>query len=338
LTVVALYEPVIADLARVEELIAETARVDNLPVSAILGLVVSTKGKRLRPALACLAGGLHGGQREPLARLAAGIELLHMATLVHDDFVDEAATRRGQPTVHSLYDGRAALLVGDYLFARAASLCAEAGSLPVVSIFARALMLVCDGELRQSYGEAESRPTRADYYRRIRSKTAELFRVATEAGAIIGGCDESEIAALRQYGLSIGVAFQIADDVLDFDGDEKALGKPVGTDLRNGIITLPTILYLERHPDDGEAVECIHSILAGDWAEPASSDGPGSRRAAARVASLVARIVESGAVDAALAEGRAYCDEARATLAELPAGPHREALDRIADYATSRRV
>lgn len=332
MTVVALYGPVVDDLARVEELIAETARVDNQPVSAILGHVVSTRGKRIRPALACLAGGLRGGAKEPLAHLAAALELLHMATLVHDDFIDDAATRRGQPTVHSLYDGRAALLIGDYLFARAAALCAEAGSLPVVAIFARALMAVCDGELRQSYGELDSRPTRADYFRRIRSKTAELFRVSTEAGAILGGCDGAEVAALSRYGLSLGIAFQIADDVLDFTGDAKEMGKPAGSDLRNGIITLPTILYLEREPADHEAGGYVQAILAGEAATDPRHNGHD------RTAALVSRIVGSGAVAAALGEARAYCDEARRALAGLPDSPHRRALLDIADYVTARHL
>ena len=335
MTVSALYGPVLGDLARVEEIIAETARVDSQPVSALLGAVVSTRGKRLRPALACLAGGLRGGSTEALARLAAAIELLHMATLVHDDFVDDAPTRRGRPTIHATVDARAALLVGDYLFARAATVCTEAGSLRVVGIFARALVAVCDGELRQSYGEASAHPTRADYFRRIRSKTAELFRVATEAGAIVGGSDESEVAALSHYGMSLGVAFQIADDVLDFVGDEREMGKPSGNDFGNGIITLPTIVYLESRPDDAEVADWVRFGGAGGLATDISPNGS---RGGERVAAMVDRIVRSGAIDAARAEAATRCADARRALAELPDGPHRRALAAIADYITTRHA
>jgi geranylgeranyl pyrophosphate synthase len=325
LAVTALFEPVVEDLARVERIIADSARVDSAAVSGLLGHVVSTRGKRLRPALACLAAGFHEHSPENVARLAAAIELLHMATLVHDDLVDGAETRRGSATIHALFDPRAAVLVGDFLFAKSAALCTSTGSLRVMNIFAGGLLAICDGELRQGYGGLGWRVSRDEYLRRITAKTAELFRVATEAGGIISGAEEAEIAALRRYGLGIGIAFQIVDDVLDFVGDQRELGKPVGGDLRQGILTLPALWYLDNHPEDRSVAEYLSM--------PDEADG-----AAAALVTTTERIASSEGIAYSLATAREYCEQAKLELRFLPGGRHREALMGIADYVTARHV
>lgn len=315
-----LYGPVAEDLGAVEEVIAETAQVGYPVLASLLGHILQTRGKRLRPALVLLAAGFHDYPLERLKRLAAAIELLHTATLIHDDMVDGAATRRGVPTLHHLVDGRATILVGDYLFARAAVLCSQTDNVRVMNVFGQTLMTICEGELRQMFGASDWHQGIDDYYRRIDSKTASLFRTATETGAILSGAPEPAIAALRQYGLSLGMAFQIVDDVLDFVGDERKLGKPVGGDLRQRIITLPTLWALEHYPEDRTIRDVFESE---DDAEEAV------RRA-------VEMIVASPAIDYSMGVARAFCEQARGAVLTLPDTPHRRALLDIADYVVAR--
>ena len=185
---------------------------------------------------------------EKVAALAAAVETLHTATLVHDDLIDNALLRRGNPTLNAMWTSAATVLTGDYLFARAAAFAAETESVRVISIFAQTLMTICSGELNQIFGSDGGQPTataREYYYQRIYSKTASLFAASAEAGALLGEAPQTEAQALRDYGHNLGMAFQIVDDVLDFAGSEGDLGKPIGSDLRQGIITLPTIHFLE---------------------------------------------------------------------------------------------
>ena len=316
----ALFGPVVEDLGQVEEVIAETARVDYPVLATLLGHILQTRGKRLRPALVLLAAGFYDYPLERLKRLAAAIELLHTATLIHDDLVDDAATRRGLPTLHSLVDGRSTILVGDYLFAKAAVLCSQTESVRVMTVFGDTLMAICDGELRQMFSASNWRQSREDYYRRITSKTASLFRTATETGAILGGAPEHAIAALREYGLSLGMAFQIVDDVLDFVGDERKMGKPVGGDLRQRIITLPTIWLLENRPQD----RTIRDIFEAD----------GDVEEAVRQA--VETIVASPAIDYSVGVARSFCQRAKEAIRDLPDVPHRRTLLDLADYVIDR--
>lgn len=316
----ALFGPVVQDLSEVEEVIAEASQVDYPVLASLLEHILRKPGKRLRPALVLLSAGFHDYQLPRLKYLAAAIELLHTATLVHDDLIDNAATRRGAPTLHSLVDGRATVLVGDYLFAKAAALCAKAENVRVMKAFSDALMSICDGELRQIFGSGNWRLSRDEYYRRITSKTASLFRTATETGAILSGAPEPVVAALREYGLSLGLAFQIVDDVLDFVGDEQKMGKPVGSDLRQGIVTLPTIWLLENRPRD----PTIRQVFEAD----------GDAEEAVRQA--MQAILHSPAIDFAVAAARSFCEDAKAAVSGLPDSPYRQTLLDLADYVLDR--
>lgn len=249
--------------------------------------------------------------------------MLHTATLVHDDMIDDAVRRRGLPTLHTLLNPASAVLLGDYLFAQAAAWAAETDNVRVVNIFATTLMTIVEGELRQMWAKRDLRRSEENYYARIHGKTAALFAAASEAGAVLGEAAEEEIQALREYGRLLGLAFQIVDDVLDFVGEEQKLGKPVGGDLRGGNITLPLILYLS---DDHRAED-----------ELAREIFNGRRLSDEQVHRLVERVVASPAIEQSLAEARRLAAQAKRALAPIPPGPHRSTLLDLADYVVRRR-
>ena len=244
------YGSVQQDLSLVEDALGTLRDVDFAPLAQMMDVVLSGGGKRLRPALALLAGKFGCYDLERLVPLAASIELLHTATLVHDDVIDNAATRRGRPTVNSLFRNTTTIMVGDYMFAHAADFVARTGNIRVIRLFSQALMAITRGEIRQDMAAFDARQTVDHYLQRISGKTASLFAAACEGGAVVTGAEEPCVQALRDYGHNLGMAFQIVDDILDFMGDEREMGKPVGSDLMQGTLTLPSLLLMERYPQD----------------------------------------------------------------------------------------
>jgi len=245
-----LYGPVQDDLVFVERAIDQIREVDLPPLALMLENVLAGGGKRVRPALALLAGTFGVYDLERLVFLAASIELLHTATLVHDDVIDNAATRRGRPTANFLYNNAVSVMIGDFLFAHAADLAARVGSVRVVQLFSRTLMRIVTGELDQDTGAFDASKRISDYLARIGGKTASLFGTACEGGAIAAGAPEEYVERLRDYGFNLGMTFQIVDDILDFSGDEAVMGKPAGSDLMQGTLTLPSLLLMEDAPGD----------------------------------------------------------------------------------------
>lgn len=245
-----LYGPVRHDVGRVDELIA-SLRPDDFPFLArILDHLLEAGGKRVRPAIALLSGRMGRYELDLLVPLAASIELLHSATLVHDDVIDAAATRRGRATANSLAGNAASVMVGDYMFAHAAELIARTGNIDVIRLFAHTLMEMATGELQQdvsvySYGQSTQ-----EYFNRIYGKTASLFATAAQGGGMVAGLPEDQSLALRAYGENVGMAFQIMDDILDFTGDSSEMGKPAGSDLMQGTLTLPALILIDRYPDN----------------------------------------------------------------------------------------
>jgi len=314
-------EPIAEELAKVEERLLNTADVEYAPLAEVVRYVVSSGGKRIRPALVLLVAKFYPADFEKVVYLAAAVETLHSATLVHDDMIDRSLLRRGHPTLNTFWSDGATVLAGDYIFARAAGFAAATGSVRVVQLFAQVLQTIVDGELRQLFRRTDGLPPREDYYRRIYSKTASLFALATEAAGELIGASEKEVAAFREYGYRLGMAFQIVDDVLDFIGDEEELGKPIGSDLRQGTVTLPVYYFAEAHPD--------HPALQHYWtAKP-------DRETA--VNQLVHAVRESAAIEEALNEARAFVVDAQAALAQLPDIPARRSLHALADYVVERR-
>lgn len=314
-------EPIRPDLQRVEARLLQASEVDYPLLKTAMQELLAAGGKRLRPAVAVLASQFYDAPQDKVTSLAAAVEMLHTATLVHDDMIDRAATRRGHPTLNSRWGGEATILTGDYMFAVSASLAAETESVPVVQIFAQALMTICNGELHQLLSGKEWPPSREAYYQRIYSKTASLFAAAAEAGATLSAAPPEHVQQVRSWGHYLGMAFQIVDDVLDFTGEEDALGKPVGSDLRQGIITLPVLSYLERASEPG--TERIRQIVRGQL------DG---------VEAAVADVVASGATEQALEEAASLAGEGQKALDGLPGGQAKTLLRQLSEYIVARRI
>ncbi len=307
------------DLERVEARMREIPLAFE-PLKTAVDHLLTAGGKRIRPMLVLLTGRLYQPADEALISLAAAVEMLHTATLVHDDLIDGSLLRRGIPTLNAVWTPAATVLTGDYLFAYAASLAARTENVRVMAIFARTLMTICEGELRQQFGDRAAMRSREDYLRRIYAKTAAMFELATEAAAVLAGAPEPEIEALRQYGVELGMAFQIVDDVLDFTGDVQVLGKPVGSDLRQGLATLPVLLYLEEHPED----PLIHRILEGNSGDDRM------------IEEAVRRVRHSEAITRSIAEAEAFVRRGQLRLQTLPDGPARQALWSLGDHVLRR--
>ncbi len=314
-----LYGPVQEDLHRVEQTFDAIKEVDYGPLSEMLGMVLGGGGKLLRPALALLSGRFGEYNLDLLVPLAASVELLHTATLVHDDVIDSADTRRSRPTVNSAFHNSTTVMLGDFLFAHAADQVVKTDSLRVVQLFARTLMIMATGEIRQDMAAYDSRQTIRDYLHRIGGKTASLFSTACEGGAVVSGASEECIAALRDYGYNFGMAFQVVDDILDFTGDEAEMGKPVGSDLMQGTLTLPSLLLMERFPGDNPVEKY--------FARPGKD----------RLARAVEMIRELGIAEESYQMARDFCRRATDAISVLPDDPDRGTLGELTDYILERR-
>lgn len=315
-----LYGPVSADLPRVDELLQSLTEVEFPWLREMLESTLAAQGKRLRPAIALLAGRLGEYRLDLLVPMAASVELLHTATLVHDDVIDQAEERRGRPTAAALFNNSPSVMLGDYLFAHAAEFVARTNNIRVIRNFAETLRVMARGELSQDMSAFEYSPNVEAYLQRIGGKTASLFATAAEAGAILSGASESAISAAERYGDQLGMAFQIVDDVLDFTATSDELGKPAGSDLLAGTLTLPALLYLDRNPGDN----------------PIRRAFDGTRRRA-NLRRAVEEIRESELLEESMGTARHFADNARIAATELPAGETRDFLDGLVDYVVERR-
>lgn len=310
------YGPVTEDVPLVGAYLRSLANGHHALLGDALAHVLDSRGKWLRPALVLLSGKLGCYHRDRLVTLAAAIEVVHTATLVHDDTIDEALTRRGIDTVNAVWDGKVAILLGDFLFAQSAELATQLDNVRIMSLLSQTVMAMSSGELQQ-YASTRSREIdENDYLQRITGKTASLFAMCCEGAAILSEQSENHIKALRAYGTNLGLAFQIADDVLDFVGDERTLGKPAGSDLRQGTITLPAILLAEKLAEDAP--------LRGDL------------RGGTNLPTVLRAVRESGALDAARERAREYAGAARSALSIFPDTEARGVLLELAEQVVSR--
>lgn len=316
-----LFRPIEHELEAVERRLGEVASHPHPVVSAVLSDVVLAPGKRLRPAMTIACGRLFGKTAVPLTAMATAVELLHTATLIHDDVVDQSDSRRGEPTLYSVVGNAVAILAGDYLFAQAAATATETNNLRIIRLFADSVRTLCTGQIDESSRSGAERYEldRAAYYRTIEAKTAALFVLACESGAILGEATLEQAEALRRFGRSLGLAFQIVDDVLDITGDEHMLGKPVGSDLRQGVLTLPMIYLRDELPA---------SILEAAFAEN------GERDAAIGKISIIART--STAIARCYDEARDHVDDAVRELDDVPDGELRAFLVALAYSVVDR--
>ena len=219
-------------------------------LAKMLGHVLAGGGKRMRPAIALLAGKFGDYNADLHVPLAASIELLHTATLVHDDVIDASPSRRGRDTANALFNNAASVMLGDFMFAHSAELIARTDDTQVVRLFAHTIMAIAGGELHQDMSAYDYGQDTLNYFGRIEGKTASLFATSAEGGAMVARCTPTEREALRDVGLNVGMAFQVVDDILDFAGDEEEMGKPIGSDLMQGTLTLPSLLLMDRYPKD----------------------------------------------------------------------------------------
>ena len=320
-----IYAPIQAELALVDEKLRGLAPAEVGHLRPLLDYVAETGGKRVRPAITLLAGqlGAHKGRpydSEKLVLMAGAVELLHLATLIHDDTVDDSPTRRGRATVGSVWGNQVAVLFGDYVFATSATFVCDTDNIRIMRRFSETIMDLASGELIEYFGSFDATQAREHYNDRIYRKTASLFCTAGESGALLGGGPENEVQAMRRYGYNIGMAYQVGDDLLDFEGDESDLGKPVGSDLLHGVLTLPTIMLEERNPADRPVSQFF-----------SDRDNP------AKLQRVVDMIHNSSIIGDCEQVVKDYCNRACEELNAMPDGEARRSLQELAEYVYNRR-
>jgi len=321
LNTVTFLSPVQAQLQLVEARLHAQADDRHPDLHAAFEQILAAGGKRIRPSLGLLVGDMLGAPEDKLVTLSAAVELLHTATLVHDDLIDGALLRRGMPTLNARWSPAATVLTGDFLFARAAKLAAETDHLQLMNAFAETLAVIVNGELTQMFS-SRGVINRENYYNRIYAKTASLFEMTSRSSALLSPADAATIELMRKFGYEVGIAFQIVDDILDFTGEQATMGKPIGNDLLNGLVTLPAIYYAEAFPKD----EDIKSLSDGGWG---NQD---------RMVRLVESIRKTDAVKKAMNEARQHVELALKILEGFEPGLEREALENLAKYIIDRNV
>ena len=315
-----IYEPILEELDRVEKKLSEVSNISFPFLSELLNHVLDVPGKRVRPAITLLASKFYPHENESPIIMAAAVELLHIATLIHDDTVDNSDTRRGRATVSSLWGRNIAVLMGDYVFATSATFVCDTGNVRVIRRFSETIMELSSGELFELTSAYNWHQTREQYQERIYNKTASLFSTAGETGALLGGAPEPSVQALRAYGNNLGMAFQIVDDILDFEGLEEEVGKPVGNDLLQGTLTLPALLLLERHPQDNP----IKPLFQGQEKKE-------------NLKKALEIIQNSTIIQDSYAIAREFADKALRALEGLPQNRAKQSLADLVSYVIERR-
>jgi len=308
------------DMRRVDALIRQRLSSDVVLINQIADHIIASGGKRLRPMLHVLAAGAAGYRGDQHTKLAAIIEFIHTSTLLHDDVVDESDLRRGRKTANALWGNAASVLVGDFLYSRSFQLMVELDDMRIMRILADTTNTIAAGEVLQLLNIGNADVNEAAYLAVIERKTAVLFAAATELGGILGGLPENQIAALREYGMQLGYAFQIADDLLDYVSDADTLGKNIGDDLAEGKPTLPVIYALEKSSPE-QAQSLRHAIEQGGLDS---------------LDRIIAAIRDSGALERTHERAVFHSDAACAALQVLPDSAHRDALLTLAAYAVER--
>ncbi|HEY92231.1 MAG TPA: polyprenyl synthetase family protein [Dehalococcoidia bacterium] len=315
-----IYKPIREDLIKVENELRSVSKVDFPWLSELLVYSLSGGGKEIRPALVLLSGKLYDCNLDYLLPMATAVEVVHIATLVHDDAIDKSPLRRGRPTINEVWGEDKAMLLGDYLFAKAGELAANTRNLQVIKLFAQTIQTISSGELNQAFSAFNLEQTRQQYLQRISSKTASLFSTATESGAILSQAPEESIKVLKEYGYNLGIAFQIIDDILDFIGTEEELGKPVGSDLAQGTLTLPAMLLLECYVEDNPVKRLFQN-----------------RDKQENIELAIKLVHNSSIIEECYAVAADYCDKACCNFDLLPDCPSRRALMELADYIINRK-
>jgi len=282
--------------------------------------IFSSGGKRIRPTIILLIGSMLNAEYERLLKLATAIELLHTATLVHDDLIDGSLLRRGIPTLNSKWSPAATVLTGDFLFASASDIASKTNSVEVMRLIANTLMTIVNGEVDQLFTN-HCITTVEEYYRRIYSKTASLFETSTHTAAVISNVDSQQVEVLRKFGYELGMAFQIVDDVLDYIGDESTVGKPVGGDLRQGLVTLPMLCFMQDNPHH----HAVEEFMSGQFIQDETE-----------ILQLVKEIAKSDAINRSQQTAFEFAGRAENYLMEFPDTLERDALIEMTRYIIER--
>lgn len=308
------------DMQAVDSVIRQQLQSDVPLVNQIAEYIIGAGGKRIRPVLVLLMANAYGVRSTDHHQLAAVIEFIHTATLLHDDVVDESSLRRGRETANALFGNAASVLVGDFVYSRAFQMMVAIDDMRVMRILADATNVIAEGEVLQLLNMHDPDVTEARYLQVIRSKTAKLFEAAAEIGALIAGASEAGILAAAEYGRSIGTAFQLIDDVLDYSGNANAIGKNVGDDLREGKPTLPLIYLMEN--GTAEQRELVRSCIE-----------TGDEQHFDEILSLITR---SGALDYTRRQAVAAAEVARTALVLLPESQFKDSLNDLCSFAVER--
>jgi octaprenyl-diphosphate synthase len=310
------------DMAAVDALIRKHMDSPVPVIPALADHLIAGSAKRLRPLLTVAAARLAGARDDACLKLAAAVEFIHTATLLHDDVVDSSQLRRGRVAAHLIWGAPSSVLVGDFLFARAFELMVGSGSMPALEILARASRVIAEGEVLQLTRAHDLDLSQDLYLEIIKAKTAELFAAAAEAGAVSAGAPPERCRALRKFGQDLGLAFQLVDDALDYSGDSGTLGKNPGDDFREGKATLPLLLVMARTP--GEREFWVRTV---DRREQTDEDFQRTREL----------MRQTGALDATLDLAAGYAESAKAALEGFGVNAWRPALQELADFAVKRR-
>jgi heptaprenyl diphosphate synthase len=315
-----IFNPVARELKMVEAQLQETIHSPLELLHQASVHLIQAGGKRIRPAFTLIAARFYREDLRDVIPLATALELLHMASLVHDDVIDNSYTRRGTQTVKSAWGNRVSIYAGNFLFARSLSLLADYQRRDIVDVLADASMKICEGEIIQMMSCYNVNLGLKNYLRRIERKTALLISVSCRLGAMICNAPEAEVIAHRRYGHYLGMAFQITDDILDLVADERTLGKPTGSDIKQGVITLPALYALKYGPYSRELADLMSS--------PESCQQDTER--------IIDMIIESDGIDYAYHITRLYADKAQIQIGHLPDSPLKGTYSRIADFMMDR--
>jgi octaprenyl-diphosphate synthase len=315
-----IYAPIQEELLKVGDRLKAVSKVDFPHLSELLDYSLQNNGKMIRPALTLLSGKLFSYDLNRLLAMAAAVELMHTATLIHDDAIDNSMVRRGRATVNKLWGEDEAVLLGDYLFAEAGAITASTENLRVIINFSLTLKTISSGEINQAFNSFNLKQSRNQYLQRIAQKTAALFALSTESGAVLSGAPEEHIQVLIDYGYNLGIGFQIVDDILDYVGTEEELGKPIGSDLSQGTLTLPAMLILEYYPKNNPVKKLFDNRGGKD-----------------EIKLAIEMVRNSSVVQECYQIASDYCVKASHKIKQLPDNVYRQSLIELADYITFRK-
>jgi len=312
-----------SDIDQVDSTFQERAT-SGLPILNSASMhALSSPGKRLRTALTLLAGKFNQYRFDDLLLLSVAFEMVHLATLIHDDIVDEASTRRGHATVNAVWGDKIAILLGDYYFAKTAGLIAEIKDPRIDHLLSDTVATVCEGAIMEMMATGRIDLTVEAYYQKIQSKTACLIAACSKGGAIVSHASNEEIELLHTYGMNLGIAFQIVDDILDYTQDQPTIGKPAGNDLRQGMVTLPLIYALQTSSVNGHQQQ-VQTLLNGQ--EKNEKD----------ILDVLNWVTHTNGIERAQGDAQTYANKAREALHHFPTSPNRDHLDNLIDFVIER--